>query len=1541
MKFKQVGEGTDDVCPLIDFARKKRGASDCIAVKSLTVDVTRREDNKFEWKDFTCKAADDTKNSPCPLYREYDPAHFLIVHFSPLTPFDAVSKFLKNGVILRFKEDFTEERFVFFGHSASQLRERTCVLYNEKQGSVTEILSHFGNFEKIQDVAKRAARVGLLFSTAKPACSIPEDQIGVVDDVERDNYNFTDGCGFISTKYASKVTESLKLKTLYEGIKFPPIPSVFQIRLKGCKGVLCHNNCLEEGIQIRPSMEKFVWRPSGPHPLGIVDRGFSRPNDFGSLNKQYIMLLSALGISDEVFLKKQEEFFQELKEITTAHEVAFKFLCANEEFELAENLLKTRKIDTKTKQRLEKLRNRVREPQPSKPNPLHKPKKSAALKLKIPIEKSRNVYGVCDPSGQLKARTVFFQPTIRGSPVILTDTRVVVAKNPCYHPGDIRVLQCTDVPECHHLVDCIVFPTQGFRPHPDEIAGSDLDGDKFFVCWDEELVPKKETEPSQYPAAKPAKRTNLTHDDFLKYFAKYSNAVVSKLDNLFDRWADSKGISSAECQIVARLFSRAIDAAKTGERVKITEHISKAPTKDEKNEEFVWQKLYQRAKLFESDQLTEDVVIGKVEDFEEEDMLALLSNQESRLSEYRLFRYLYKWCQQPNKERCIDDYIHLIDFSQFSREQCKRLPADIPMADLESLLHPLHRSRILSRDDITFIKVERGREKRWRLLYRTEGQELSWRVFHNILISSLEKLLVFKFLLGDIQWVISLAMSVPLNLCEVLTLDEEENIAQAFCSVHVQSTKRYVLQLNAGYSFALDGKRLDIYTGKKQNTFICLQEDENYRVPIMSVALNRFNSSLPRDFQTRLRREQLLELEAFCVYDHFDPGHRIQKLSSKKSVRNANATEGDSNLQTPFGSSEKEEEFVYHKGDFPGLQCDHEESLSDLNRNIINVQDLLERGRLQTSHLEEICDRMTSSSDEKEKHHIACHLESVLWRSSPDICLGTPDHYKNLLICLLSGLQELNVDIVLGENVRITLLTRFKRCLESFWKRQVTFSVDQMYEVIDAVLLGNDYPTGRRVVQVIREGYLPLEGFTCHPNALPYFLHWISLITLESLEEVQQAVQASHGVYSRHRVTAQATPYSEQELKFTLVITGGTPSFRSADGVALSRSSNISKREYIGEVTEICGAILTVSIVWPTSSDDSSRKNILKGMWYLYKFPSLVGYRRTSAALKALQDATKYGQNVLKGIVSSFCVDNPSSQDSCEQVDEGCTTKSAPSVARIDGETSTFSSAASFSEWHDGNDSQNAAVQDATCTDASITLIQGPPGSGKTITCAEIVKRWLLRSSDQILLVAETNEGVDNLLKKLLDHVLQHEEIVRFGSSGWKVSKDINHLTFEFKYSQKMSDKKDRNGRIDRKVAKKILESCKIVCTTLISAGSSLLDGFVFKRVLVDEASQATEPANLVSLSHGCEKLVLVGDDKQLPPMVLSEIAKGPDLLTCSMFSRLRKEGVPVRMLNVQYRMHPSIALFPSRQFYDGKLINGVAESERKAPTGFVWPNEK
>lgn len=180
------------------------------------------------------------------------------------------------------------------------------------------------------------------------------------------------------------------------------------------------------------------------------------------------------------------------------------------------------------------------------------------------------------------------------------------------------------------------------------------------------------------------------------------------------------------------------------------------------------------------------------------------------------------------------------------------------------------------------------------------------------------------------------------------------------------------------------------------------------------------------------------------------------------------------------------------------------------------------------------------------------------------------------------------------------------------------------------------------IVSFLFSGLLPLEGVASHPNALPYFLHWMFLTTLESLEEIKQAVLASHGALARERVTAQATPCGEHEVTFTLVITAGSHAFRPADGVALSRA-DVSKREYIGEITAIDGIILTVNIVWPTNSDDSSTKRILQGKWYLHKFPSLVGYRRITTALKALQDVTSCGRSLFEGIVGSFCVSDPSS----------------------------------------------------------------------------------------------------------------------------------------------------------------------------------------------------------------------------------------------------------------------------------------------------------
>ena len=47
---------------------------------------------------------------------------------------------------------------------------------------------------------------------------------------------------------------------------------------------------------------------------------------------------------------------------------------------------------------------------------------------------------------------------------------LVVTRNPCLHPGDVRKLEAVDVHELSHIMDCVVFPRWGSRPHSNEMA---------------------------------------------------------------------------------------------------------------------------------------------------------------------------------------------------------------------------------------------------------------------------------------------------------------------------------------------------------------------------------------------------------------------------------------------------------------------------------------------------------------------------------------------------------------------------------------------------------------------------------------------------------------------------------------------------------------------------------------------------------------------------------------------------------------------------------------------------------------------------------------------------------------------------------------------------------------------------------------------------------------------------------------------------------------------------------------------------------------
>jgi superfamily I DNA and/or RNA helicase len=56
--------------------------------------------------------------------------------------------------------------------------------------------------------------------------------------------------------------------------------------------------------------------------------------------------------------------------------------------------------------------------------------------------------------------------------------------------------------------------------------------------------------------------------------------------------------------------------------------------------------------------------------------------------------------------------------------------------------------------------------------------------------------------------------------------------------------------------------------------------------------------------------------------------------------------------------------------------------------------------------------------------------------------------------------------------------------------------------------------------------------------------------------------------------------------------------------------------------------------------------------------------------------------------------------------------------------------------------------------------------------------------------------------------------------------------------------------------------------------------------VVIDEASQATEPATLVPLTRGAHCAVLAGDPCQLPPTIVSDRARRECGLDVTLFER-------------------------------------------------------
>lgn len=267
------------------------------------------------------------------------------------------------------------------------------------------------------------------------------------------------------------------------------------------------------------------------------------------------------------------------------------------------------------------------------------------------------------------------------------------------------------------------------------------------------------------------------------------------------------------------------------------------------------------------------------------------------------------------------------------------------------------------------------------------------------------------------------------------------------------------------------------------------------------------------------------------------------------------------------------------------------------------------------------------------------------------------------------------------------------------------------------------------------------------------------------------------------------------------------------------------------------------------------------------------------------------------------------------------------------------------------NESQNLAVGAALASE-DVSIIHGPPGTGKTTTLTEITKA-LVKKGERVLLCCPSNAAADHLTEKL---DLANVNVLRIGNvskidgkvfehtfdyiiKNSEEQKDIQKLKKQAAEYRRMALKYKRNfGREEREQRNLLLKEAKdirkeiiqtedlliekkmnaaeAVVTTLVGSSNRYLEGKTFNTLIIDEAAQALEPACWIPILKA-EKVILAGDPFQLPPTIKSDKAQG---LSKTLMEKCISFIPNTTLLKTQYRMNENIMQYSNQWFYNNQL---------------------
>ena len=194
----------------------------------------------------------------------------------------------------------------------------------------------------------------------------------------------------------------------------------------------------------------------------------------------------------------------------------------------------------------------------------------------------------------------------------------------------------------------------------------------------------------------------------------------------------------------------------------------------------------------------------------------------------------------------------------------------------------------------------------------------------------------------------------------------------------------------------------------------------------------------------------------------------------------------------------------------------------------------------------------------------------------------------------------------------------------------------------------------------------------------------------------------------------------------------------------------------------------------------------------------------------------------------------------------------------------------------------------------------------------------------------------------LFDLNFLHEIKTQFDAWHQQLTQEESHLKGYENLTQDWIAKLRNPSEQDQSELRQVyIENANVIGITCSQvAGYGFKEFTNFDVVIIDEVSKCTPPEILIPALKG-KKLVLIGDYRQLPPMLheksLEEIAtemgiepEDISFLEESLFKKqfeAASESIK-RRLTVQYRMHPYI-MGAINQFYDHSLRCGIMEPEK------------